>query len=791
MDQSAAVYRVEYAQIVHRFSTLMWIDCEKFVRSMPTSLVHPEMVYPDKKYEAYCLKVLESGPVVQYEAISDYKMDGLTPRIDLRPGTEIPVYPEDQVDADPRFNEYPPYEEFVEGPEWTPGGIPPKIRSPEYSGNTSDTSSDTQAARTIQAVSVTADPELGGAVASTSAGQDTRRVELTPLLGLTQQFAIQVEWEIQKQIQKRSRQIVQDVLQRSANWIMPPTPSEVARASLSQCFQKALATPRTEPAPPPEQLGGQTKEESAQYSLADTFVEINPPPPEVLKEPHSDRPARGRAATRLERPPEEKKRRSSSRPRREAEPKRSWSSGAEPSWDISKVGGRQSDKARSQPVSEPEALAPTPKLKSVVKSVRLNLPKPEDLESLGPAARSRYDDPAKDDRPRRDSSRHRADAHKKPRSGTVDKGSGHSDRGSGRHDQRSSQSPNPRSSKRKEESMGAKLMARKEREKKYKKIVDNPMLYLEERQHQILPEEHQPEIHSLRFFGSGAEGAAIEVLALIDWAAEYVEISRSPVPEIPGFLRRPFIKGKLVKHPIPDDPAESIHKEKCVQTKAQKAWTYLCTLLQFWTDEATTESGEVMYGGRHRPANPMIAQIRAMLNLSFGDHFKITWASIAASTSWTQSRLYYGDPDRERFWTEPGPTADLQNPLEAAVEERWERYLKEGVLETVDLSFSTPSWAGTASRPLLLSEQPEARHPSETDSVPPAFTRINRKTPEEQEATRYETPVSSEQSIDEELGIQDVTNINEGWYARSESELASAVNSILQQPMEVDEAPEE
>ena len=157
--------------------------------------------------------------------------------------------------------------------------------------------------------------------------------------------------------------------------------------------------------------------------------------------------------------------------------------------------------------------------------------------------------------------------------------------------------------------MGAKLMAHKEREKKYKKIVDNPMLYLEERQHQILPEEHQPEIHSLWFFGSGVEGAAIEVLALIDWAAEYVKISRSPVPEIPGFLRRPFIKGKLVKHPIPDDPAESIHKEKCVWTKVQKAWTYLCALLQFWTDEATTESGEALYGGRRQPANPMIAWI--------------------------------------------------------------------------------------------------------------------------------------------------------------------------------------
>ena len=538
---------------------------------MPTSLFRPEMIYPDKKYEAYCLKVSESGPVVQYEPISDYKMDGLQHRIDLRLGTEIPVYPKDEVDADPRFNEYPPYEEFVEGPEWTPGGIPPKICSLEYSGNTSDTSIDTQVARTIQAVSVTANLETGAVVASTSAGQDTRRVELTPLLGLTQQFAIQVEWEIQKQIQERSCQLVQDVLQRSTNRIMPPTPSEAARASLSQCFQKALATPRTEPAPPPEQPRGQTKGESAQYSLANPFVGINPPPPEVLKESYSDHPARGRAATRLEWPPEEKKRRSSSRPWGEAEPKCGRSSGAEPSWDISKVGGRQSDKARSQPTSEPEAPAPLSKLKSVVKSICLNLPKPEDLESLGLAAQSRYDDSTKDDRPRRDSSRHRADAHNKPRSSTVVKSSGHSDRGSGRHDQRSGQSPNPRSSKHKEESMGAKLMACKEREKRYKKIVDNAMLYLEERQHQILPEEHQPEIHSLRFFGSGVEGAAIEVLALIDWAAKYVEISCSPVPEIPGFLRRPFIKGQLVKHLIPDDPAKSIHKEKCVRTKAQKA----------------------------------------------------------------------------------------------------------------------------------------------------------------------------------------------------------------------------
>ena len=155
---------------------------------------------------------------------------------------------------------------------------------------------------------------------------------------------------------------------------MPLTPSEAARASLRQCFKKALAPPRTKPASPPEQSRGITKGGLAQYSLADPFAGINPPPPEVLRKSHSDQPARGRATTHLEWTQEEKKRRSSSRPRGDADPKCGWSSGAEPSWDISKVGGRQSDRARSQPTSEPEALASMPKLKSVVKSVGLKLP---------------------------------------------------------------------------------------------------------------------------------------------------------------------------------------------------------------------------------------------------------------------------------------------------------------------------------------------------------------------------------------------------------------------------------
>ena len=331
--------------------------------------------------------------------------------------------------------------------------------------------------------------------------------------------------------------------------------------------------------------------------------------------------------------------------------------------------------------------------------------------------------------------------------------------------------------------------------------MENPALYIEERTNQILPEEHQPEIQAMRFFGPGAERAAIDILAIIDWAVEYVAISNHPVPDIPSFLRKPFVMGKAVIHPIPEDPTESLLKEKCVRTKAQKAWTYLCALLQFWTDLAMTESGEILYRGRRWPANLMIKRIRAVLNPSFGNYFKITWASIAASTSWTQARLYYGDKDRARFQSEPGPTSDLQNHLEAAVEERWDKYLKEGIQETRDLSFSTPSWAGASSRLQYSVRQPEPRHPTEAESIPPGFARLNRKTQEEQEAiNRYRTPAQenipgteAEQTINEELSADDVTTIGNDWFAPAESEVATAVQNLLNlgTPMDVDQAPEE
>ena len=91
----------------------------------------------------------------------------------------------------------------------------------------------------------------------------------------------------------------------------------------------------------------------------------------------------------------------------------------------------------------------------------------------------------------------------------------------------------------------------------------------------------------------------------------------------------------------------------------------------------------------------------------------------------------------------------------------------------------------------------EARHPTEAESVLLGFTHLQHGTLEEHEAaSKYWTPPEDgqkQQSLDKELGIQDVTNINESWYPPMEAELASAIKSIRDksQPMDIDPAPVE
>ena len=180
----------------------------------------------------------------------------------------------------------------------------------------------------------------------------------------------------------------------------------------------------------------------------------------------------------------------------------------------------------------------------------------------------------------------------------------------------------------------------------------------------------------MRYFGATAEDATIQVLTLIDWAAEYVKMRSCPVPDILRFLQSPFVTGgRPAQNPMPTDPGASLRQDIDVCTKAQLTWTYLCALLQIWTDEATVaEDG--MYGGKRRLANPLVSRIRAVINPFAGKQFEVSWESIEASTSWTRARWYFGPPEKMHFESEAAPSPDIRNHLENAMEERWKKMME-------------------------------------------------------------------------------------------------------------------
>ena len=301
-----------------------------------------------------------------------------------------------------------------------------------------------------------------------------------------------------------------------------------------------------------------------------------------------------------------------------------------------------------------------------------------------------------------------------------------------------------------------------------------------------------------------AEEAAIQVLTLINWAAEYVKLRNSPIPDIPAFLQSLFVaSGTAAKNPMPTDPAASLRGNTDVSVTSQLTWRYLCALLQTGTDEATVAEGG-LYGGKRRPANPLIGRIWAMVNPFAGKTFEVSWESIESSTSWTRVRWYFSPSEKARFESEPAPTSDLRSHLENAMEARWQK-MREGPREGDVMEFASPTWSGATNRPYMPAEAPtgvpELRQPTVADSVLLGFTPLTRKSQEEQEATqRYQTEKGEERmkAIDEDLGLKECTNINDSWYQQtevSETELKTAVDALTEildevQPMDVDPNPE-
>ena len=112
-DQSKKIYTQEYQEVVTRIENIIDLTEESPSYSIvPTSLVNPDIVLPHSLFRE-CRGLPEIPPGRNSEP-REYEMDGAQGLVDLDWSQRMPIFHLDDIDRDPRFNQYP----FQEGDDY-------------------------------------------------------------------------------------------------------------------------------------------------------------------------------------------------------------------------------------------------------------------------------------------------------------------------------------------------------------------------------------------------------------------------------------------------------------------------------------------------------------------------------------------------------------------------------------------------------------------------------------------------------------------------------------------------
>ena len=271
-ERTKTIYDQEYEELVHRLENMLdfTLESPSFLM-VPTSLVNPDIVLPHHEFRKR--RGLPELPPGRGPEQREYTMDGARGLVDLDWSQQTPIFHPDDIDRDPRFNQYPypddnlDYEdeeemetEYQNAP---PGGasdarvVTPAsaerhcYRPPAtYSLHTSQGQS-SGSPRSIHTDTDTA-MELSG-LSMAPGGPDTRRVppRAKPLTTPGSLSTPELATTVARGVAAAATQIL-EWYARPPNEADRPPVDQVADAALRECLQRRLkaspwATPDSQP----------------------------------------------------------------------------------------------------------------------------------------------------------------------------------------------------------------------------------------------------------------------------------------------------------------------------------------------------------------------------------------------------------------------------------------------------------------------------------------------------------------------------------------------------------------
>ena len=105
-ERTKTIYDQEYKELVHRVENMLDLTLESPSYSMvPTSLVNPDIVLPHHEFQEH--RGLPELPAGRAPDQREYSGDGARALVDLDWSQWTPIFHSDDIDRDPRFNQYP------------------------------------------------------------------------------------------------------------------------------------------------------------------------------------------------------------------------------------------------------------------------------------------------------------------------------------------------------------------------------------------------------------------------------------------------------------------------------------------------------------------------------------------------------------------------------------------------------------------------------------------------------------------------------------------------------------
>ena len=557
-ERTKLIYDQEYEELVHRLENMLDLTLESPSYSMvPTSLVNPDIVLLHHEFrKRHGLPELPQGRGPEQR---EYTMDRARGLVDLDWSQRTSIFHPDDIDRDPRFNQYPypdddlDYEDEEEMEtdyqNAPPGGTgDARVATPASAGHCCHCPPATYAMHTSQGQTLGSPRsthtdtdtamEMGG-LNMAPGGPETCRVPprakapTAPGTLSTPELAATVA----QGIAAAATQILERYA-RPPNEAEHPPVDQAADTALQERLQRCLkASPWTTPGSQPvservsvfDWLGHRVQNTQKEDEWA-PHPEMTPRKVESGRQPGRDQDSSSR--------PPSQKRRSQSRPREEASAKKGRTDSDNRPGKI-QVGIDWANMGIGKPVPKPDSKHPSFK----ADASGVDEPQPRiKLTVMNP---------------------------KQP-SETQDKDSG------------------------------------KKKEDAEKKVLqDKPHHWIEARVKHLDPGGYPDEVKSLRYFGRNARDFAMGIVAIADWGRRYLDKDlKYPIPTIPAYQFTPLPESRQSGAQVPVKPSQLGGPGGDVRQCCRESWKWLVTVLQFWMDEATVIDGAV-YGGHVRPASAL------------------------------------------------------------------------------------------------------------------------------------------------------------------------------------------